>query len=240
MFKLCPTKLLVGIVAWLTIMVLLAVDASSPLLEGAGLTAGLSLKVLIVQFIFTIVFTTQLWRIVWRWMPKLNEWVYPDLNGDWDVELKSNFARIDALLKAAKGDGSPVDFRVGDDATLPPLGAFKMQARIKQSWSRFEMELWNPYGTGPIKNSKTLLIEPFRGEDGRHGLAYIFEQANETDVVSDDRQFRGAARIERDRDDANVLCGTMWTDRMWRRGMNTAAELRFTRQVKKIRSRRSA
>jgi hypothetical protein len=104
------------------------------------------------------------------------------------------------------------------------------------------MELWNPANTGPIKESKTLLVEPFRGKGGRHGLAYVFEQANETDVMSDDSKFRGAAWIERDRDDANVFCGRMWTDRMWRFGMNTAADLRFTRQALKplSRSRRGA
>jgi hypothetical protein len=229
MFKLCPTKILVLIVAWLTLMVVLALNALQPVLVPIGLTVRLSLAVALVQFISTLVFVTPLWRIVWRWFPRLNEWVYPDLNGDWDVELKSNFPRIDALLKSAKGDAPLMDFRAGSEAELPPLGVYRMRARVRQSWAKIEMELWNPAGVGPIKNSRTLLVEPLRKSDGRHGLAYIFEQANETDVVSDDSMFRGAAWIERDRDDANRLYGRMWTDRMWRRGMNTAAELRFTR-----------
>jgi hypothetical protein len=235
MFKLCPTRILVGIAAWLTLMVVLVENALRALLKGVGLTAGLSLTVAIVQLIFTLVFITPLWRTIWRWVPKLNEWVYPDLNGDWDVELKSNFSRIDALLNSAKGDTPPVDFRSGNESTLPPLGVYKMQARIRQSWAAIEIDLWNPTKEGPIKNSRTLLVEPFRGSAGRHGLAYVFEQTNKTDVVSDDSKFRGAAWIERDRDNANVLCGEMWTDRMWRRGMNTAAELRFTRQATKRR-----
>ena len=91
MFKLCPTKILVAVVAWLTVMVLLGANALRPFLEAIGFTAGLSLTVAAVQLIFALVFITQFWRIIWRWLPKLNEWVYPDLNGDWDVELKSNF-----------------------------------------------------------------------------------------------------------------------------------------------------
>jgi hypothetical protein len=230
MFKLCPTKILVVIVAWATLMVLLCVNALRPFLEGVGFTAGLSLTVAAVQLIFTLMFVTQFWRIIWRWFPKLNEWVYPDLNGDWDVELKSNFPRIDSLLNSAKGDAPPVDFRIGDESALPPLGIYKMRARIRQSWARIEMELWNPQSVGPIKKSTTLLVEPFRGAAGKHGLAYIFEQTNETDVVSDDSKFRGACWIERDRDNPNLFCGRMWNDRMWRRGMNTAAEIRFVRR----------
>jgi hypothetical protein len=234
MFKLCPIKLLVGIVAWLTVMVVLVLNALRPIFEGVGVTAGFSLTVALVQLVFMLVFITPLWRIIWRRVPKLNEWIYPDLNGDWDVELQSNFPRIDALLSSAKGDAPSVDFRNGNESVLPPLGTYKMRARIRQSWAEIEIDLWNPRDEGPIKNSKTLIVEPFRGSGGRHGLAYVFEQTNETDAVSDDSKFRGAAWIERDRDDANVLCGRMWTDRMWRRGMNTAAELRFTRRATKL------
>jgi len=225
----------VGIVAWLTVMVVLVLNALKPVLDGIGVSAGLSLTVALVQLIFTLVFITPIWRVIWRWMPKLSEWIYPDLNGDWDVELQSNSQRIDVLVNSAKGDSPSVDFRNGDESVLPPLATYKMRAHVRQSWAEIEIELWNPRAEGPIKNSKTLIVEPFRGSGGRHGLAYIFEQTNETDVVSDDNKFRGAAWIERDRNDANVFCGRMWTDRMWRRGMSTAAELKFTRRATKVR-----
>src|SRR5260221_8411304 len=114
MFKLCPTRILVGIVGWLTVMVVLVLNALRTSLEGVGVTAGFSLTVALVQLIFTLVFITPLWRVIWRWVPKLNEWIYPDLNGDWDVELQSNFPRIDALLNSAKGDAPSIDFRNGN------------------------------------------------------------------------------------------------------------------------------
>ncbi|MGH6712983.1 MAG: hypothetical protein ACREEK_29020 [Bradyrhizobium sp.] len=212
-------------------MVVLAVNASTVFLQGFGLTVTLSLTVALVQLLFTLVFVTPLWRTVWRWLPKLNDWVYPDLNGIWDVELKSNFSRIDALLKSAKGDEHSLDFRSAHESALPPLSVHKMHARITQSWAKIEMEFWNPDGTGPIKDSTTLMVEPFRRSGGRHGLAYIFDQSNETDVMSDESKFRGAGWIERDRDDENVFSGRMWTDRKWRFGMNTAGEVRFTRQI---------
>jgi hypothetical protein len=240
MFKIYSPRFLVAAVAWATVMVVLLLNGLKPLLSGAGLSVGFSLQVAIVQFIFTLFFVTPIWRVVWRRLPKLNDWIYPDLNGDWDVELKSNWPRIDALLKSANGEASAIDMRKGDEAALPPLTNLKMKARITQSWITMDMELWNPASAGPIRESKTLIVEPFRAKSGRHGLTYVFEQSNDTDVVSDDSKFRGAAWIERDRDDPNVLCGRMWSDRMWRRGMNTAAELRFTRQVVKVRSRRSS
>jgi hypothetical protein len=230
MFKLCPTKFLVGVIAWLTLMVWLAINALKPLLNGVGVSVSLSLAVATVQFVVTLIVVTPLWRVLWWLLPKLNEWIYPDLNGDWDVELRSNWPRIDTLLKSASGELQPTNFRTGDEDVLPPLSTQNMRARIRQSWSSMDMELWSSDRVGPIKDSKTLVVEPFRGNNGKHGLAYIFEQANKTDVVSDDTKFHGAAWIELDRDDPNVLCGTMWSDRMWRRGMNTAADLRFRRK----------
>jgi hypothetical protein len=77
-----------------------------------------------VQLIVTLILITPAWRLLWRLFPKLNDWIYPDLNGEWDVQGETNWNRIDALLKAAKGDGPPLDMRLGDEATLPPLGNF--------------------------------------------------------------------------------------------------------------------
>jgi hypothetical protein len=106
-----------------------------------------------------------------------------------------------------------------------------MRARISQSWTAINIVVWNPTSAGPIKESETLAVQPFRGKDARHGLAYIFEQENAPTVISDDRKFLGAARVIIDMDDLNLLCGRMWSDRMWQRGMNTAADIRMVRRV---------
>ncbi|OHT20061.1 hypothetical protein [Edaphosphingomonas haloaromaticamans] len=231
MFKMFPPTFLVVPVAWLTVLVLAGLDAITPALSGLGITPKVTWAILVVQLIITLAIVTPFWRVIWRWCPKLNEWIFPDLNGEWDVIGHTNWNRIDALLKAAKGDAALIDMRTGSEDALPPLGKFQMRARISQSWLDIEMELWNPQGAGPIQESTTLVVEPIRGKRGRHALAYIFEQVNQTDVVSDDAKFRGAVWVTRDRDDPNALCGRMWSDRMWRRGMNTAADLRFTRSV---------
>jgi hypothetical protein len=230
MFKMFPPTFFSVPVAWLTVLILIGLNAATPLLAGLGITPRLSWTVFIVQALVTAVFVTPLWRLIWRLVPALNRWVYPDLNGEWDVEGETNWDRIDTTLKAANGEAAPVDMRRADEAQLPPLGRTMMRARITQSWINMKVLLWNPVGQGPIKESRTLTVEPFRGEEGRHGLTYVFEQENAVTAVSDERTFMGAARVVRDRDDPNVLCGRMWTDRMWRRGMNTAADIRFTRR----------
>lgn len=238
MFKMFDPKILTGLVAWMAILVLTAIDAATPFLRTLGITPRLSWTVLVVQAVVTVVFVTPLWRLVWRGIPKLNHWVYPDLNGEWDVEADTNWDRIDATLRAAGGEGPQLDMRRADEADLPPLGRRLLRARIKQSWVNMKMVLWDPVGQGPVRESHTLIIEPFRGDEGRHGLIYVFEQENDPTVVSDDRKFLGAARLVRDRDNPDLLCGRIWTDRMWRRGMNTAADVRFTRRRDALSSER--
>lgn len=227
MFKLLDPKFFAVAVAWVAVFLLTLLNSAAQLFGSIGLAPRMSWVILGVQALFTLVFVTPLWRILWRRVPLLRSW-YPDLNGEWDLEGQTNWSRIDATLKAANGETGPINMRLGDEATLPPLGATRMRARITQSWFRFDMTVWNPRGTGPIKESKTLSCEPFRAEDGRHGLTYVFEQENETVAPGDDSKFIGAAQVALDRDKL-ALCGRMWTDRSWRRGMNTAADIRLVR-----------
>lgn len=240
MFKMYQPNFFLVPVAWLTVFVLAGLSAITPLLTGLGIAPKTSWAVLFVQGIFTLFFVTPLWRAVWWACPILNRWVFPDLNGEWDVEGQTNWPRIDATLKAANRETPKLDMRSAPEADLPPLGNTQMRARVKQSWVDIKITLWNPAGEGPIKESETLTVQPFRGEHGRHGLIYVFEQENVTTVVTDDRKFFGAARIVADHHDPDLLCGQMWSDRMWRRGMNTAADIRFRRRDKAKRKKPAA
>lgn len=229
MFKMFPPTFLVVPIAWMTVLLLALLDLSTPALEGLGIAPKVSWCVLAVQLVMLLLIATPLWRCVWRIIPQLNDWVYPDLNGEWEVAVASNVTRIDAVFEAAKSQEEAFDFRLGPEAMLVPLGHFTLRARIRQSWLSIDVDLWDPTGAGPIEGSTTLIAEPVRGKNGRHALAYMFDQTNKTDVVSDAGGFRGAVWITRDRTDANILSGRMWSDRMWRRGLNTAADLRFVR-----------
>lgn len=229
MFKMLHPTFLVVPVAWLAIFLLMGLNAVTPSIRALGITPTNSWVVLIVQGVISLAFLTPLWRVVWKLLPQLNRWFYPDLSGEWDIELHSNFSRIEAVLDAAFDTSTTLDMRHCPADALPPLQLGRLRAKVTQSWVGMDMEVWSPDGTGPIEQSETIIVEPFRGRQGRHGLGYIFEQDNETDTPSDAACFRGAAWIVRDRKDPNVLHGRMWNDRMWRRGMNTAANVRLTR-----------
>lgn len=231
MFKMLKPTFLVVPVAWLAVFLLTLLNGVSPFLVGLGITPSKGWVIIVAQAIVTLVFLTPIWRFAWRILPKLNHWFYPDLNGRWDVEVLSNWPRIDQMLKSANGESPAVDVRRVPLDDLLPLTVFKMEAEITQSWLSMDIVLWNPNGDTPIKESQTRVVEPFRGKHGRHGLAYIFEQENNRQEIADDRTFKGAGWLERDRENPNVLCGRMWSDRMWERGMNTAADLRFIRKT---------
>lgn len=229
MFKMLPPTFLAVPVAWLAIFLLIGLNAVSPSLKAIGLSPTNSWVVLVIQGVVALFFLTPAWKLFWKLVPPLNRWFYPDLSGEWIVELESNFSRIEAILDAAMDPEVTLDMRLCPSDALPPLQTSRLRAKITQGWVSMDMEVWNPDGDGPIKQSDTIVVEPFRGRQGKHGLAYIFEQQNETDTPSDTNCFKGAAWIVRDREDPNVLHGRMWNDRMWRRGMNTAANVRLTR-----------
>lgn len=196
-----------------------------------GLHPSFGLIIFGAQLAIGLVFMTPLWRCVWRLVPKFNEWVFPDVSGEWDVEVASNWPRIDRLLKSASGKAERVDYRICEAEDLAPLAHLKMRARITQSWSSIRILLWNPNQDTPIEDSETLLVEPIRGlEGGRSSLNYMFKQRNKTDVISDDCMFYGAAQLEI-QPGFQEMRGTMWSNRMWRRGLNTAASLHFTRRA---------
>jgi hypothetical protein len=240
MFKLVPPLFLVVPVVWLTILVLSLLNVVTPALQSLGVRTSTSWVVMVVQAVLAAAFLTPLWRVVWRAVPSINQWWFPDLTGTWTVTVASNYDRIDATLRAAASRAERLDMRALPETSLPPLSETVLTAEITQSWAGFSITMWNPLGDTPIKWSRTLAVEPVREKDGRRGLAYVFEQENNEDPTSDERVFKGAAWIERDRHDPDLLCGRMWSDRMWKRGMNTAANLKFVRVSRAAPTRRES
>lgn len=229
MYRIFGPKFWITAISYVVLATNFAFGLLDEYLPEVGVEPSFGKVVFWVQVVVAIFFVTPTWRLFWKAFPKMNDWVFPDLNGEWDVEVSSNWPRIDRLLKSASGKESPIDFRVCDGAELPPLTPLKMRARITQTWGHIHIHLWNPNQDTPIKDSDTFLVEPIRGaENTRPAMSYMFSQRNETDVVSDDPMFHGAARLEI-QPGHNVMEGTMWSNRMWRRGMNTAASLRFIR-----------
>lgn len=170
-----------------------------------------------------------LWRPIWKLFPKLNEWVYPDLNGEWDVTLKSNWSRQRQLLDSAKGLTAKIDFEKCDDEELAGLLEVKLKAKITMTIFTFDMKLWNPADNSPIKESDIVSAMPFRvSEYKRSGIYYIFQQINKNQKLGDSKTFYGAAHVEYHKE-SDTLEGLFWSERMWERAVNTAGKVEFKR-----------
>jgi len=169
-----------------------------------------------------------IWRFFWKVIPPLRRW-FPDLNGSWDVKLESNWARHKQVIAAAKSEIPAIDIQTCPEEELAPLTPISLRAEIRQTWWSFEMRLTNPRTDSPLKRSDVIILEPFAGKGLRPPtVCYFYKQENATDNVSDDNEFFGAARLTYDAD-CDRLEGVAWTARMWRRAMNTAAAISFTR-----------
>lgn len=229
MYRIYGMKFWVGAIGYAVLATNFAFSVVNEYIPWLGVEPSFGKVIFCAQLFFALIFVTPAWRLIWRAIPQLNDWVFPDLNGEWDVEVCSNWPRIDRLLKSAAGEEAPIDMRLGDVSNLPPLMPNKMRARITQSWAHIHIYFWNPNGNTPIKDSDTFVVEPIRGtEKSRPSLSYLFKQQSETDEVSDDPVFFGAATLDI-QPGHKLMEGKMWSNRMWRRGMNTAASLRYVR-----------
>ena len=120
MFKMLPPTFFAVPVAWLAIFLLIGLNAVSPNLRAIGLSPTNSWVVLVIQGIVALFFLTPAWKLLWKLVPPLNRWFYPDLSGEWTVELKSNFSRIEAILDAAMDPTVTLDMRLCPPDALPP------------------------------------------------------------------------------------------------------------------------
>lgn len=224
MYRILSKKLIVTAIAQLGIGVFLLLEASFNAEFRVGFVAFLAWAIL------NALALSPIWRRVWRWFPILSEKVFPDLNGEWNVVLNSNWPRIEQLLDAAKSDKNALDMGSCSDGMLMPLGSLTLRAKIRQTWFGLEMRLSNPEQNSPIQDSETIVVEPTAPNGLRRpGICYLYRQRNQTDALTDDGVFDGAARLEYD-SESDSLEGHFWTNRMWRRGMCTAGTITFTRR----------
>jgi hypothetical protein len=215
------------IVAWLIFGCVFAVNAIDEAINAEWLRAGQA--VTIGWAVISLFALNPIWQFIWRRFPKLADWIYPDLNGMWDVEMRSNWSIQLQLAEGAAGRGNPIDVQQCPECDLADLMLIGLKAEIKQTWFKIEIKIWNPMDDTPIKRSDVISADPF-GADGlkSSGLFYFFKQQNQTANLADDTEFYGAARVEFDREE-DSLQGLFWTARMWDRGLNTAGQITYRR-----------
>lgn len=227
MYRIFSKKVVVAAIIWLALGLVMLGQSLGDLFK-------FDFKFSSIPLLAWLLLNAVLWNPVWRWfwkkVPKLNEWVFPDLNGVWDVELCSNWPRQAQMLDAAASTEHAIDMRRCADADLAALTPIKLEAEIHQTWFGFDMLLYNPRGDTPIDRSDTISVDPFpRVGLRRPGICYFYKQVNATDNVADEAEFYGAARLEYDFK-KDQLIGLAWTARMWRQAMNTAGAITFTRK----------
>ncbi|QBQ56008.1 hypothetical protein [Nitrosococcus wardiae] len=161
----------VAIVLIIAIFELSGLDSISVAFRGAFV-----LELLILSF---FVFG---WRRLWSRYPILNEWVYPDLNGDWSVSIHWN--------------------RENKQGTKTAI------AHIKQDFFRLSMELISDESeseTLMVKPKK----DP---ESAKPLIYYIYRNESAQGVANPRPPHKGAAILKLDHNDQNLLKGNYFTD----------------------------
>lgn len=171
-----------------------------------------------------------IWRPFWKIKglnSLLSKVIAPDLNGEWDVKLESNFPIIEKLTKSAKGKRT---FDIASsDIKLPDLSIHNFNATIDQSWEDIDIKFL-PNGDSPLQKSETLTCSFFKSKrPDRQGLTYVYKQESDTNSNTDDESFFGAAELIIS-DDAQSMTGHYWTKRQWQKGLNTAGKVTFSKK----------
>lgn len=227
MYKVFEIKSLVVLLVWLTIGVSMVFDLVTDVL---GLSLRMSFIPLAVWGVISTVAFNPVWRFFWKRIPILEKWAFPDLNGFWDVELKTNWSRQEQLMFAAKSKRSSFDILACDEDDLTALGSMHLRAEIYQNWLFIKIRIWNPAKDSPIKESKTSAVIPAKsGTMKAPSLCYFYDQTNETENLKDDVLFEGAACLEYNFE-TRCMSGTYWTARTWQRAVNTAGRIYYTRR----------
>lgn len=164
------------------------------------------------------------WRLLWRAIPQLNRWVFPDLNGTWKGFTKSNWPSIKAMLDTVDGKRSDV---TRDDLSVIPLQSDKIAITIKASFFSFVVEA-GLSSTGGTSHSVTERV-CYDAKRERFELYYVYLQDTPIPQPTDESSHPGAAKLVLNMDDWS-LRGEYWTKRSWRQGLNTAGMIEVVRQ----------
>lgn len=150
--------------------------------------------------------------LVWR--------LFPNIDGDYLVEISSNWSVIEARTS---GDGPKISDD-GDVELFQRTGRLTITTRLTRINMRLTMD--NGY-----LSSETVTCAIRKGHDGRAPiLFYVYESSVKKPKDTDSDHHMGAAQIGIPQEPRpRVLEGSYWTNRNWHKGLNTAGYIRLTR-----------
>lgn len=200
MWQLISRSKQVTILVALTIIVILAMQAAAQL-WGQG-TPPLYKSVSLVAFIVGTLFTglaNFTWRWLWRRVPSLNRWLFPDLNGTWTGTLQSTW--IDPATGKSPG---PIPTIVTIRQTL-----FNISVKMK---------------TGESSSYSTRVIAEAEPQADCYRLWYSYDNRPIASVQHRSNRHEGVAWLEVSlADDPDKLSGQYFTAR------KTSGDIEVTR-----------
>lgn len=181
MLTLIPLKKVLSIVAVMYALVLVLttflfqlsfVDSVSKVFGGA-----------VILELIIFLFVAYGWRKLWSSYPVLNQWVYPDLNGEWIASIH---------WKRGKDSGTKM-----------------AKAHIKQDLFRLNMELISDES----ESETLMVVPKKDPESSRPLLYYVYRNESKQGVEKPQPPHKGAAILKLDHSNINVLKGNYFTDR---------------------------
>jgi hypothetical protein len=176
-------------------------DLRRPITSAVTIAAG----------VFWVLGQTPLFVLICR-LPFVRSYL-PPIDGEWDMELKSNWGIMQKWL--GQGDGASL-------ITVP--GKVKIKARL------FSVKLEFASADG-YSESKTISVSVRPSDQtGLLELNYMFINYTQIPVDTDTSTHTGAARVfVKESGGELYMEGTYFTDRKWTEGLNTAGLVTFTR-----------
>lgn len=182
---------------------------------------------LFLLFSFKAVWT-KIWSFSWIG-GLLSKTIYPDLNGEWEFTIKTNWPILNELQSTTEiGNANKLKNSSREQPTK--LQEKKFRADIDQSWLSTKVK-FKKHNHSELNNSRTISAELLKGNDGdEKRIAWIFEQENKLPSADTDVQgFLGSALLTLG-SDYKTMEGLYWTNRNWERGLNTAG-LIYARKI---------
>lgn len=149
---------------------------------------------------------------VWR--------LFPNIDGEYAVEISSNWSIIQARSAGSEPDVSPE----GEPVLFNRVGKATISARLIRIDMTLDMD--DQYLSS---ETVTCSVQRHRGER-KPVLFYIYDSHVSKPKSTDSQRHLGAACVSIPLEPRpKVLEGNYWTDRNWHLGLNTAGHIRLTR-----------
>jgi hypothetical protein len=172
------------VIAWIAVSYALLVLSFTLLFNLTGFsTLNIAVKGAVVLNLVLFAIAAFAWQWLWKLIPKLNDWIYPDLNGYWDVEI---------------------DWHWGTKSGTKPA-----VAHIKQSLLEFSIEL----ESDESESETLIVVPHKHSKSARPGLYYIYRSEGKTGAAKKQDPHTGAALLKLSMDSNDHMYGNYFTNR---------------------------